>query len=231
MRDDNALADSYRAWRRSALGRITDELEWRLLLDLAGSVDGKRVLDAGCGDAAFAVALTSRGARVVGVDYSLNMIEFARAAAESIDHRFTPICADARSLPFSEGAFDLVFASALLCLAHERRKTLMEFRRVLASGGKLIVGDLGRWSVWNLHRRIKGSFGHPTWRRAHFFTAKELWAELAAVGLNPGKVRGGIYFFPPIAFLARLMAPFDGWVGQRFTIGASFIAVAATKEP
>lgn len=229
MRDDNSLSDSYRAWRQSALGRIADELEWRLLLEIAGPVGGKRILDAGCGDGAFAAAIATGDGLVVAADNNLDMIEAARVTSMSIGRPFAVVGADARSLPFANGAFDLIFASTLLCLAEDRRRTLLELARVLAGGGKLIVGDLGRWSLWNLQRRIKGRFGHRTWRRAHFFTAKELRAELASAGLVPGEVRGSVYF-PPIASLARRMARFDDWAGRRFTFGASFLALAATKD-
>lgn len=225
---DASLSGAYAQWRKSRLGRITDDLERRRLFDLAGAVDGRRILDAGCGDGAFSAALSSRGGGVIAADNDEDVARAARSAANSIDRPFTVICADARSLPFASGAFDLVFASTLLCLAADCRQILSELARVLAGGGKLIVGDLGRWSLWNLHLRIKGRFGHPTWRRAHFFTAKELRAELAAVSFVPGKVRSSIYF-PPIALTARILAPIDNWAGRRFTFGAFFIAAGATK--
>jgi hypothetical protein len=46
------LIGSYGKWRSSGLGEITDALEQQLLLELAGPVAGKRLLDVGCGDMA-----------------------------------------------------------------------------------------------------------------------------------------------------------------------------------
>jgi 2-polyprenyl-3-methyl-5-hydroxy-6-metoxy-1,4-benzoquinol methylase len=42
--------DIYSEWRASELGLITEALEARLLLELAGDVAGLDVLDVGCGD-------------------------------------------------------------------------------------------------------------------------------------------------------------------------------------
>jgi 2-polyprenyl-3-methyl-5-hydroxy-6-metoxy-1,4-benzoquinol methylase len=75
------LPDAYARWRESSLGRITDALERRLLLELIRNVGGRTVLDVGCGDGELAVALWQRGARVSGIDASLPMIEAARRRA------------------------------------------------------------------------------------------------------------------------------------------------------
>src|SRR5690606_14582712 len=76
--DADALPAAYSAWRQSTLGRITDALEQGLILDLIGPPDGKAVLDVGCGDGILALELSRRGANVVGVDASEDMIAAAR---------------------------------------------------------------------------------------------------------------------------------------------------------
>jgi hypothetical protein len=42
-------------------------------------------------------------------------------------------------------------------------------------------------------------------------------------------IRGSVYY-PPLGILARVLAPLDRWLGAMTTIGAAFIAVAATKR-
>ena len=57
-------------------------------LDLLGPRPGERILDVGCGDGALSVKIIDRGAEVVGVDSSPELVEAARAAgvyAELID--------------------------------------------------------------------------------------------------------------------------------------------------
>ena len=44
------LPAAYASWRRSPLGRITDDLERDLLLERIGPLPGRRILDVGCGD-------------------------------------------------------------------------------------------------------------------------------------------------------------------------------------
>jgi hypothetical protein len=49
-------------WRATTLERVTEALEQRRILELVGSVDGKRVLDCGCGDGLLTATLATRGA-------------------------------------------------------------------------------------------------------------------------------------------------------------------------
>ena len=55
-----------------------------------------------------------------------------------------------------------------------------EMRRVLGSterpGGRLVIGELGRWSLWAAIRRVRGWLGSPTWRAARFRSASDLRA-------------------------------------------------------
>ena len=53
---------AYAVWRAAPLGVLTETIEQRLILELMGELDGRRVLDAGCGDAALVRAAASRGA-------------------------------------------------------------------------------------------------------------------------------------------------------------------------
>ncbi len=62
------LADAYADWRRSTLGRITDALEERILLDRIGTAPRLRILDVGCGDGVLTARLAQAGARVTGLD-------------------------------------------------------------------------------------------------------------------------------------------------------------------
>jgi hypothetical protein len=100
--------------------------------------------------------------------------------------------------------------------------------RVLRPGGRLVIGELGRWNLWAAERRIRGWLGNPLWRRARFRTAGELRALLEESGFVVDGECGAVYY-PPWGVAARLLAPFDSWLGRRMPFGAAFIAVVATK--
>ena len=86
--EDRSLLASYPRWRASGLGRITDRVELRLLLQEAGDVSGCRVLDPGCGEGTHLRALVERGAAAVGLDLSARML--TRAGDLAVETRSGP---------------------------------------------------------------------------------------------------------------------------------------------
>jgi ubiquinone/menaquinone biosynthesis C-methylase UbiE len=222
------LTESYARWRSSRLGQITDTLEQQLLFELLGSLTDKTLLDVGCGDGALASALARRGAIVTGLDADPAMIAAARRRTEIEATQLHLVEGQAERLPFDDVAFDCVLAVTVLCFIREAERAVMEMARVLKPGGRLVIGELGRWSLWAVHRRIRGWLGDPTWRTARFRTAVELRGLVRAAGLDVVEIRGAAHY-PPSRFAAQLLAPVDLWLGRQTTFGSTFIAVSATK--
>ena len=222
------LTESYVRWRSSRLGQITDALEQQLLFELLGSVADKTLLDVGCGDGALASELARRGAIVTGLDADPAMIAAARRRTQTEITQLHLIEGQAERLPFGGEAFDCVLAVTVLCFVRDAERAVAEMARVLKPGGRLVIGELGRWSLWAVHRRIRGWFGHPIWRAAMFRTAAELRELVRSAGLDVVEIRGAVHY-PPCGATARLLAPVDLWLGRRTTLGAAFIAVSAAK--
>ncbi len=218
----------YAAWRRTRLGEITERLERRAVLELAGAVRDLDVLDVGAGDGAYAVALAHYGARACAVDLSGAALAHANRNAVQAGVILTLAAADARHLPFPSGCFDLVLAVTALCFVGSPGVAVREMARVLRPGGRLVLGELGARSVWGLWRRIRGQFGSPTWRGAHFWTPSTLRRLVRDAGLVPGRVLGAAYH-PPCGVAAATLAPFDGLLGKATTLGAAFLAFEARK--
>ena len=63
---------------------------------------------------------------------------------------------DAGDLPFLAGQFDCVVSIATLCFVDEPGRAIRDMDRVLKPGGRLILGELGRWNLWAAQRRVKG---------------------------------------------------------------------------
>ena len=106
----------------------------------------RQVLDVGCGAGEDVLALAERlGAStlVVGLDASLERIDEAQRAARNVALNVRFAVGDARSLPFPDGAFDLVRADGLLRATEERARVVRELVRVTAPGGRVVVHDDG----------------------------------------------------------------------------------------
>jgi len=227
-RDLESLPAAYAAWRGSELGRITDALEQDLILAHIGPPAALRALDVGCGDGLLALELAAQGADVTGVDTSRQMITAACKRAERRGRDIGLGIAEAGALPFASGTFDVVVAVTVLCFIKDSDAALSEMTRVLKPGGRLVIGELGKWSTWAAVRRIKGWLGSPVWGRARFRTAPELRRFAAAAGLTDISVKGAV-FYPPIGVAARLLAPLDRKLTEHATVGAAFLCLAATK--
>ncbi len=108
----------------------------RPLVDLLDPRPGERVLDLGCGDGRLSAVLAARGARVVGIDLSPDMVAAARA--RGLDARRM----DAAELDF-EAAFDAVFSNAALHWMGARMDAVLAgVYRALVPGGRF-VGEMG----------------------------------------------------------------------------------------
>lgn len=226
---EKTLAASYARWRARALGQITDRLEADTLLKLLGPVAHQRVLDVGCGDGAFAAALASRGAAVTAIDSDPSMVTAARERAARSSPSFTVASGYAEALPCADGTFDAVVAVTVLCFVSEADRAVAEMARVLRPGGRLVIGDLGRWSLWAASRRIRGWTGASIWRNVRFRTGGELRRLLERHELSPTQTLGAI-FYPPNERAAVLMERLDPWLGRLTTVGAAFIAAVGVKD-
>jgi SAM-dependent methyltransferase len=92
------------------------------------------VLEVGCGEGELAERLARElGVRLIAVDQSERMVELTRA--RGIDARV----ADAESLPFEDGSFDVVVAAWMLYHVADLDRGLAELTRVLRPGGRLVA--------------------------------------------------------------------------------------------
>jgi 2-polyprenyl-3-methyl-5-hydroxy-6-metoxy-1,4-benzoquinol methylase len=110
------------------------------MLAMLGEVAGKTMVDLGCGEGGYARELARRGAFVAAVDGSPRMIQIARerAQAEAVSARY--VHANANALHGLEsGGFDTVIAPMSLMDVEDYSGAIAEVRRVLRSGGELVM--------------------------------------------------------------------------------------------
>ena len=124
------------------------------LLAMLGDVSGLSVLDAGCGSGLYAEEFIKRGATVVGVDESANMIRLARArnghsAAFRVHDLEQPLTWAA------DRSFDRVVMALVLHHLHDPQAVLREFHRVLRDDGRVLLSTVHPVSDWH---RLGGSY-------------------------------------------------------------------------
>ena len=119
----------------------------------ARDVRGCRVLEVGAGTGRDTVALVERGAAGFVVDYTFGALQLAREASRRAGVAVHMVCADARALPFREGAFGLVFHQGLLEHFRDPAPLLAENRRVLEPGGVALIDVPQRYHAWTVLKK------------------------------------------------------------------------------
>jgi SAM-dependent methyltransferase len=114
--------------------------------ELLGDVNGRRVLDAGCGSGPTLVDLVEGGATAVGFDGSSALIDIARGRVGS---RAELHVADlGEPFPFKDGSFDDVVCSLALHYLEDWHGPLAEMWRVLKPGGRVILSVEHPLAIW-----------------------------------------------------------------------------------
>jgi ubiquinone/menaquinone biosynthesis C-methylase UbiE len=164
------------------------------------AIDGKDVLDVGCGSGIATQMLVEAGAKVVAVDLTDWAVATTkqRLAAFGLDAEVRQ--GDAESLPFADGSFDLVFSWGVIHHSSDMDRALDELVRVCRRGGKVVLMVYHRRSLFFIVYRTFQRF-LPVARRlglhfegaragekeglvARHFTIDELRGKLERAGLR-----------------------------------------------
>jgi len=131
----------------------------QLILEYFGDLNGRRVLDIGCGKGRFARVLAERYPRgsIVGFDLAQAMLRHVPAGVSACAGSMT-------ALPFPTGAFDCVYATESLEHAVEIDTAVAEMCRVTKPGGRIVIIDKNA-KQW-------GRLKTPEWEK--WFGRKEL---------------------------------------------------------
>jgi SAM-dependent methyltransferase len=171
---------------------------------------GGRGLEIGVGSGRFAAPLGVG----VGVDPSGAMLD--RAHRRGID----VVRGVAEFLPFRAGAFDAALVVTTICFVDDVPRTLAEAARVLAPGGRLVVGFVDEDSP--LGRRYRETQAeNPFYRDAVFVSTEELVGALEDAGFTDFEFVQTVYHPPGDVDDDE---PVESGYGE-----GSFVAVGATR--
>ncbi|PSL43850.1 methyltransferase family protein [Chitinophaga niastensis] len=135
--DDPAFFANYSQMRRSIDG-LTAAGEWYAFREMLPDLQGKKVLDLGCGFGWHCRYAREQGAlSVVGVDISENMLARARESAHdaAIEYRREAI----EDIDFAEGAFDVVISSLALHYVEHFDIVCNKVNHCLVAGGAFVL--------------------------------------------------------------------------------------------
>jgi SAM-dependent methyltransferase len=151
-----------RVWGSAAFERIADGASpsHDALVEALDPRPGQRVLDVATGSGAVAVRAAARGATVTAVDVSADLLARARQAATEAGVDVTFITADAQSLPFERGDFELVASAQGIVFAPDHDAVARELARVCAPAGRLaLTCPVPDGVPWRL-ARLLAAFSH-----------------------------------------------------------------------
>lgn len=107
---------------------------------------GETVLDLGSGagfDCFLAVKKVGETGKVIGVDFSKEMVEKARKNAKKLDYKNVEFReGDIEDLPVEDKSVDVIISNCVINLAPDKSKVFAEAYRALKKGGRMYVSDI-----------------------------------------------------------------------------------------
>jgi ubiquinone/menaquinone biosynthesis C-methylase UbiE len=109
-------------------------LEW--VTERMDIVPGMTIVDVGCGRGIYHPLFRKRGARVIGIDRSIGMLQ------ESGDDGL-PVVGDAQALPLPDAVCDRAACNHVLYHVPDQTLAMHELRRIVRPGGRVVMATNG----------------------------------------------------------------------------------------
>jgi ubiquinone/menaquinone biosynthesis C-methylase UbiE len=142
------MTEDVREWWEATAESFQDEADVDVGLDwgwegvddetMVGDVDGRDVVELGCGGGQLTVGLAERGATVTGVDLSTEQLAFARdlAAEHGVADRIEFVHGDVTDLALPDASFDVATNAFVFQWVADLDAAFTEAYRVLRPGGR-----------------------------------------------------------------------------------------------
>lgn len=149
-------AEIHEAWESAYLNPLLDTIYGSIFARIYSALKGHpapQLLDAGCGYCYHSVRLARLGAQVTGMDFSPAALAAAdrTVAAVGQKQRIELRQGSILEVPFETGSFDNVLCWGVLMHIPDIETALSELCRVVAPGGRLVIGEN---SVHSWHCRV-----------------------------------------------------------------------------
>lgn len=134
--DSPPFFEKYSQFKRSKYGLVAAP-EWPQLQEMLPTMQGKKVLDLGCGFGWFARWAAEEGAHaILGIDLSEKMLD--KAVSLTKDDRIRYMRADISDFILAERPFDIVFSSLAIHYIADFENFVMRARKHIITGGHFV---------------------------------------------------------------------------------------------
>jgi ubiquinone/menaquinone biosynthesis C-methylase UbiE len=204
-------AEDYDRWFDTPEGKVLFAVEVKAVKLVIKDLE-KPFLEIGVGTGRFAEQLGIE----IGIDTSSNVLEIAKKRGIKVER------AKGESLPFKNESFGAVFLFFTLCFVEEPEMVLSEAKRVLKTGGGLIVGIINRESPWGkLYLKKKGE-KHPIYKYARFYSINEVAGMVEKAGMV-------IEAYSSTLCQPPSQVPYEKSVHNELIENAGFVCILARK--
>ena len=142
-------------------------VEAHILFGCLGNIDGKRVLNIGCGDGIFDIEMARRGAKIEAIDLCRGALERARWRADQLGLALNInfVHGNATHLPYRDSTFDVVISNCVIEHIPADQQVLKEVSRLLKPAGKLVITVPREFENWDRipARLAKLLISAPNW--------------------------------------------------------------------
>ncbi|WP_457564189.1 class I SAM-dependent methyltransferase [Caminibacter sp.] len=120
------------------------------VVELLNPKKNEKILDVGCGDGTLGELIEKKGAKVIGIDKSKNMIKKAKEKIEAYN-------IDVIEMNY-KNEFDAVFSNAVLHWINDQKKALANIYKALKNNGRFVCEFGGKGNIDSLLNAIENVF-------------------------------------------------------------------------
>lgn len=157
--------------------KYTSDAYLNFLINQIQPARDELILDNGCGNGRFSIALGQKSARVVALDLNLSLLKEAavKAKEKRLNHTVQFVLADMQNLPFKTDVFDKILCAHNLWYVPRYGIAVKEMFRTLKKNGEMVIDHLNILNPqvllgWfqNVAARIYGRVPTPVFYRNPF---------------------------------------------------------------
>ncbi len=119
-----------------------------------GDPNGKKILDAGCGNGGISIAFSEAGALTYGVEIEKDLYEISKQHANALSVNSNFYLYDGTILPFEDNFFDFAVSASVLEHTDDPVFYLKQIFRVLKPEGMLYLGFPNKWTPRETHTQV-----------------------------------------------------------------------------